>query len=154
MTILGVPGWPPTDDMQPKLWAKAHLSCDPSHEVWIVRTSGKCNMLSYQGVFPMDPYVHAGWCGTCNNTSRRKGRIGIITITMSHRCIQHLFLILFFSNHSVLHRVIHWHRMRNLGACRLHLQITTVSCCASVMDPDRHEDWGEMYSPDDQREYT
>ena len=22
------------------------------------------------------------------------------------------------------------------------------------MDPDRREDWGEMYSPDDQREYT
>ena len=26
MTILGIPGWAPTDDMQPEPWAKAHLS--------------------------------------------------------------------------------------------------------------------------------
>ena len=45
-------------------------------------------------------------------------------------------------------------RARSLGACRLYLQITTVSCCAPVMDPDRHEDLGEMYSHDDQGEYT
>ena len=57
MTILGIPGWVPTDDMQPKLWAKAHLSCDLSHQVWIVRTSGKGNTLSYQRVFPLDPYM-------------------------------------------------------------------------------------------------
>ena len=58
MTILGIPGWVPTDDMQPKPWVKAHLSCNPSHQVWIVRTSGKGNTLSYQRVFPLDPYVH------------------------------------------------------------------------------------------------
>ena len=58
MTILGIPGWAPTDDTQPKLWAKACLGCDPSHQVWIVRTSEKGNTLSYQRVFPLDPYVH------------------------------------------------------------------------------------------------
>ena len=58
MTILGVPGWVPTDDMQPKLWVKACLGCDLSHQVWIVRTSGKGNTLSYQRVFHLDPYVH------------------------------------------------------------------------------------------------
>ena len=58
MTILGVPGWAPTDDTQPEPWAKAHHSCGPSHHVWIVRTSGKGNTLSYQRVFPLDPYMH------------------------------------------------------------------------------------------------
>ena len=45
-------------------------------------------------------------------------------------------------------------RARSLGACRLYLRVTTVSCCVPVMDPDRREDLGEMYSPDDQGEYT
>ena len=44
-------------------------------------------------------------------------------------------------------------RARSLGACRLYLRIIIVSCCAPVMDPNRHEDSGEMYSPDDQGEY-
>ena len=57
MTILGIPGWAPTDDTQPKPWVKAHLGCDLSHQVWIVRTSGKGNTLSYQRVFPLDPYM-------------------------------------------------------------------------------------------------
>ena len=52
VTILGIPGWVPTDDTQPKPWAKAHLGCNPSHQVWIVRTSGKGNTLSG---FPLDP---------------------------------------------------------------------------------------------------
>ena len=56
MTILGVPGWVPTDDMQPDLWAKAHLGCDLSHQVWIVGTTGKGNTLSYRKVFSLDPY--------------------------------------------------------------------------------------------------
>ena len=58
VTILGIPGWALTEDTQPKLQAKAHLSCDPSHQVWIVRTSGKDNTFLYQRVFPLDPYVH------------------------------------------------------------------------------------------------
>ena len=45
------------------------------------------------------------------------------------------------------------HRVRSLGACRLYLRVTIVSCYTPVMDPDRHEDSGEMYSPDDQGEY-
>ena len=45
------------------------------------------------------------------------------------------------------------HRERSLEACRLYLQIIIVSCCVPVMDPDRCEDLGEMYSPDDQGEY-
>ena len=45
------------------------------------------------------------------------------------------------------------HQARSLGACRLYLLVTTVSCCAPVMDPNRHEDSEEMYSPDDQGEY-
>ena len=45
------------------------------------------------------------------------------------------------------------HQVRSLGACRLYLLVTTVSCCAPVMDPDRREDLGEMYSPDNQGEY-
>ena len=48
----------PTDDVQPKLWVKACLNCDLSDQVQIVRTSGKGNTLSYQMVFPLDPYVH------------------------------------------------------------------------------------------------
>ena len=58
MTILGIPGWVPTDNMQSEVWAKAHLGCDPSHQVWIVGTSGKGNTLLYQRVFPLDPYMH------------------------------------------------------------------------------------------------
>ena len=58
MTILGIPGWALAEDTQPKWWAKAHLGCDQSHQVWIVRTSGKGNTLSYQRVFHLDPYVH------------------------------------------------------------------------------------------------
>ena len=59
MTILGVPEWAPTDNMQPEPWAKARLGCDLSHQVWIVKTSGKGNTLSYQRVFHLNPYVHA-----------------------------------------------------------------------------------------------
>ena len=81
MTILGVPGWAPTDDMQPELWAKARLGCDLSHQVWIVRTSGKGNTLLYQRVFPLDSYVCEGWCSMCYDISRRKGWIGIITLS-------------------------------------------------------------------------
>ena len=55
MTILGIPGGAPAEDTQPKLWAKACLGCDPSHQVWIVRTSGKGNTLSCQRVFPWIP---------------------------------------------------------------------------------------------------
>ena len=58
MTIFGIPGWVLTDDTQPELRTKTHLGCDPSHQVWIVRTSGKGNTLSYQRVLPLDPYVH------------------------------------------------------------------------------------------------
>ena len=58
MTILGIPGWVPTDNTQPEAWAKAHLGCDLSHQVWTVRTSEKGNTLSYQRVFPLDTYVH------------------------------------------------------------------------------------------------
>ena len=82
MTILGVPGWAPTDDMQPEPQAKACLSCDPSHQVWIVRTSGKVNTLSYWRIFPPGSLcAHAGWHGTYDDTSRRKGWIGIITLS-------------------------------------------------------------------------
>ena len=45
------------------------------------------------------------------------------------------------------------HQLSSLGACRLYLPVITVSCCTPVMDPDRREDSGEMYSPDDQGEY-
>ena len=45
-------------------------------------------------------------------------------------------------------------RVSSLGACRLYFRVIIVSCCMPVMDPDRREDSGEMYSPDDQGEYT
>ena len=76
MTILGIPGWVPTDDRQAKLWAKAHLSCDPSHQVWIVRTSGKGNTLLYQRVFPLDPYVYAQ-AGVARATIHLGGKDGL-----------------------------------------------------------------------------
>ena len=64
MTILGIPGWAPTENTQPEPWAEACLSCDPSHQVWIVRTSGKGNTLSYQRVIPWIPTcMHKlAWC--------------------------------------------------------------------------------------------
>ena len=76
MTILGVPGWAPTDGMQPKPLVKAHLGCDPSHQVWIVRTSGKGITLSYQRVFPLDPYVHAQ-AGVARVTIHLGGKDGL-----------------------------------------------------------------------------
>ena len=57
MTILGIPGWAPTEATQPEVWAKAHLGCDPSHQVWTAGTSGKGNTLSLQRVFLLDPYM-------------------------------------------------------------------------------------------------
>ena len=33
MTIIGIPGWVPTEATQPKMRAKAHPSCDPSLQV-------------------------------------------------------------------------------------------------------------------------
>ena len=45
------------------------------------------------------------------------------------------------------------HQTSSLGAYRLNLQIAVYSCCAPVMDSDRCEDSGEMYSPDEQGEY-
>ena len=64
-----------------------------------------------------------------------------------------MFLILY--SVTALHRIdlSTVHRARSLGACRLYLQVI-VSCCIPVMNPDRYEDLGEMYSPDDQGEYT
>ena len=76
VTILGIPGWAPTEDMQPELWAKAHLSCNLSHQVWIVRTSGKGNALLYQRVFPLDPYVHAQ-AGMVSATIHLRGKDGL-----------------------------------------------------------------------------
>ena len=76
VTILGIPGWAPTDDMQPKLWVKARLGCDWSHQVWIVRTSEKSNTLSYQRVFPLDPYVHAQ-AGVVHATIHLGGKDGL-----------------------------------------------------------------------------
>ena len=37
---------------------KAHLGCDPSHQVWTAGTSGKGKTLSHQRVFPLDPYLY------------------------------------------------------------------------------------------------
>ena len=76
MTILGIPGWVPTEDTQPEPWVKAHLSCNPSHQVWIVRTSGKGNTLSYQRVFPLDPYVHVQ-AGMARATIHLGGKDGL-----------------------------------------------------------------------------
>ena len=45
------------------------------------------------------------------------------------------------------------HRARSLGAYRLYFLVIIVSCCAPVMDPERCEDLGEMYSPDDREGY-
>ena len=44
--------------MQLEALVKAHLGCDPSHQVWTAGTSGKGNTLLYQRVFHLDPYVH------------------------------------------------------------------------------------------------
>ena len=80
VTILGVPGWAPTEDTQPELWAKACLGCNPSHQVWIVRTSGERQYtLVPEGFPPRSLHACAGWHGTCDDISRRKGQIGIIT---------------------------------------------------------------------------
>ena len=76
MTILGIPGWAPTEDMQPKLWVKAHLVCNPSHQVWIVRTLGKGNTLLYQRVFLLDPYVHVQ-AGMARMTIHLGGKDGL-----------------------------------------------------------------------------
>ena len=76
VTILGIPGWVPTDNTQPKSWAKACLGCDPSHQVWIVRTSGKGNTLSYQRVFPLDPYV-CTQAGVVHTTIHLGGKDGL-----------------------------------------------------------------------------
>ena len=119
-----------------------------------------------EGFPPGSLRAHAGWRGTCDDTSRRKGQIEIIT---SSHCalledrvrylytdcrIWHLFLILYSAttpHHVELSTTL---RVSSLGACRLYFQVTIVSCCTPVMDPDRCEDSGEMYSPDDQGEYT
>ena len=70
------PVWAPADDMQPKPRVKAHLGCDPSHQVWIVRTSGKGNTLMHQRVFPLDPYVHM-WAGVVHATIQLGGKDGL-----------------------------------------------------------------------------
>ena len=77
VTILGVPGWAPTEDTQPKPRAKACLGCDLSHQVWIVRTSGKGNTLSYppnksRGGLNSLVYIShlCLWCHRVNEYSR------------------------------------------------------------------------------------
>ena len=76
MTILGIPGWAPIDDMQPKPRVKACLGCNPSHQVWIVRTPGKGNTLLYQRVFPLDPYMHTQ-AGVAHVTIHLGGKDGL-----------------------------------------------------------------------------
>ena len=76
MTILGIPGWAPTEDTQPEVCAKACLGCDLSHQVWTAGTSGKGNTLSYQRVFPLDPYVCAQ-AGTARAMVHLGGKDGL-----------------------------------------------------------------------------
>ena len=76
MTILGVPWWAPTEAMQPEVWAKTCLSCNPSHQVWTAGTSGKGNTLSHQRVFPLDPYVHTQ-AGIAHATVHLGGKDGL-----------------------------------------------------------------------------
>ena len=76
MTILGIPGWVPTEDTQPEAWAKVHLSCDLSHQVWTAGTSGKSNTLLYQRVFCLDPYMHMQ-AGVAHVTVHLGGKDGL-----------------------------------------------------------------------------
>ena len=36
ITILGIPGWAPTEHEWPDLWTSFHLGCDPSLQVWLL----------------------------------------------------------------------------------------------------------------------
>ena len=47
ITILGVPGWVPTEHEWPKSWTLFHLGCDPSLQVWLLETGRTSHMLSY-----------------------------------------------------------------------------------------------------------
>ena len=78
MTILGIPGWVPTDDTQPKAWAKARLSCDPSHQVWTENLREREYTLVPESFPPGSLHACTGWCSTCDSTSRSEGWIGII----------------------------------------------------------------------------
>ena len=35
ITILGIPGWAPTEYKWPNLWTSFHLGCNPSLQVWL-----------------------------------------------------------------------------------------------------------------------
>ena len=35
ITILGIPGWAPTEYEWPKSWTSFHLGCNPSLQVWL-----------------------------------------------------------------------------------------------------------------------
>ena len=35
ITILGIPGWAPTEYEWPESWTSFHLGCDPSLQVWL-----------------------------------------------------------------------------------------------------------------------
>ena len=61
-----------------------------------------------------------------------------------------------FSDCSTLHRFICCTSSEEPRGLQIifSLLVIAVSCCAPVMGPDRREDLGEMYSPDDQGEYT
>ena len=121
VTILGIPGWAPTDDTQPKAWVKAHLGCNPSHQVWTVGTSGKGNTLSYQRVFPLDPYVHMQ-AGVAHVTVHLGGkdRLGL-SETPTLITEYGIFLIFYLATapHHVESSAAH--QVRSLGAYRLYL---------------------------------
>ena len=56
ITILGVPGWVPTEYEWPDLWTLFHLGCDPSLQVWLPEKgeSEPCTFVSEE---------LAGWIG-------------------------------------------------------------------------------------------
>ena len=74
MTILGVPGWAPAEDTQrPTLVVTRVIKCG------LQELQGRAIHSCTRGFSPGSLHVCAGWCSTCNGTSRRKGQIGIIT---------------------------------------------------------------------------
>ena len=82
VTILGIPRWVPAEDTQAKVWVKARLSCNHQSSSVDCRNfrEGQYTLLP-EGFSPGSLYACAGLRSMCNSISRRKGWIGIITLS-------------------------------------------------------------------------
>ena len=81
VTIFGIPGWAPTEDTAQTAGKGPPRLQPESSSVDCENLGERQYTLVPEGFFPRSLHACTGWRGVCDNISRRKGWIGIITLS-------------------------------------------------------------------------